>query len=322
MGGCLLTASAPHGAAAGFDGSTLTLATWNLEWLIAPATFNRLARDCVPEGASSPRSQRRLPCDVVQRFDRSNRDFQALERYASELDADVIALQEVDGAEAARLVFREHSFCFTGRPHVQNTGFAIRRGVPFRCGPDARSLALDDSLRRGAELILFPGEPREIRLLSVHLKSGCRTDALDSRGKACRDLARQTPALESWVDAQARAGRKFGVLGDFNRDLLGEARRADAATPEQAHRWLWTEVNDGDPPGATLVNVAAGQRFRNCVPGQSFTSYIDHIVLSESLAPRVVPGSFRRVTYTATDARRSKLSDHCPVAVQLRVTPP
>ena len=101
-----------------------------------------------------------MPCDVAHELARSSEDIAALRRYARALDADVIALQEVDGPEAARLVFPDHEFCFSGRVAVQNNGFAIRRGLPFACGPDLRDISLDDDVRRGVELRVFPGPPR------------------------------------------------------------------------------------------------------------------------------------------------------------------
>ncbi|MEZ5459546.1 MAG: hypothetical protein R3E65_09640 [Steroidobacteraceae bacterium] len=64
-----------------------------------------------------------------------------------------------------RRVFPDHRL-FTSRKHVQNTGFAIRRGLPFRCG-EYRPLSLNGRVRRGAELVLFPGEARELHLLST-----------------------------------------------------------------------------------------------------------------------------------------------------------
>jgi endonuclease/exonuclease/phosphatase family metal-dependent hydrolase len=286
--------------------TTLKIATWNLEWLIAPATFKPLKTACVPRGAQAFANDRRLPCDVAERLERSSRDFAVLARYARELNADVIALQEVDGADAARLVFPGYEFCFSGSRHLQNTGFAIRTGLPKRCGPDFAALSLDDSLRRGAELVLFPGQPQELHLLSVHLKSGCADKSLASGRKACTTLARQVPALESWIDAQARAQHRFAVLGDFNRELLREHE-------------MWPEISDRDPPDAHLFNVAAGQPFRNCVPGQAHSAFIDHIVLGRTLTGALVPGSFDRVTFSAADARHARLSDHCPLAVRLAI---
>jgi len=294
--------------------AALKLATWNLEWLIAPREFKTLTASCVPRGARPRGRARSIPCDVATDLNRSQSDYAALARYARQLDADVVALQEVDGESAARLVFPDHEFCFTARRAVQNTGFAIRRGLPYRCGRDLTALALDGSVRRGAELIVFPDEARELRLLSVHLKSGCGSRALDDPRRDCQTLARQVPELERWIDAQAAAGRRFAVLGDFNRQLLSE--RGPARNAAGRLRNLWAEIDDGDPPEADLHNVASGQPFRNCSPDQSFRGYIDHIVVSKSLLAQLVPGSFERLTFEPSEALRRLLPDHCPVAIK------
>lgn len=285
------------------NGGSLRLATWNLEWLIAPSSFQELKSHCVPKGA--PPAPRTLPCDVAQGLERSERDFAALARYARELNADVIALQEVDGESAARLVFPGYTFCFTHRAHVQNNGFAIRADVPHRCGPDLESLSLADSLRRGAQVVLYPGEPREMHLLSVHLKSGCADKPLRNDDRACHDLTRQIPLLRQWIDEQERAGLPYAVLGDFNRDLLADSGPGG----------LWRQLS-GPAEKPRVINAASGQAFRNCVPGQGYAAYIDHILLSRRLAAALVPGSFERLTYRPVDARRARLSDHCPVSVR------
>ncbi|MFZ9479019.1 MAG: endonuclease/exonuclease/phosphatase family protein [Steroidobacteraceae bacterium] len=293
----------------------LRIATWNLEWLIAPEEFRALARDCIPRDASPGPRRRTLPCDAAARLERSTADFRALERYARLLDADVVALQEVDGERAARLVFPDHEFCFTQREGVQNNGFALRRGLAHRCGEDWSSLSLNGRVRSGAELILFPGTAQEIRLLSVHLKSGCPRRPLDDPRDACETLAKQVPELERWIDTQAAAGRRYAILGDFNHDLL--MARGPARNDQGQLRNLWAEIDDGEPAGARLVNVAAGQSFVNCSAGQNYTSYIDHVVLGESLAEWRLSGSFIRLTYDTRDALQRKLSDHCPVGVDL-----
>ena len=287
----------------------LKLATWNLEWFMKPETLRALTPACTPADAPREGARRAVPCDVAQELARSNEDIAALRRYARELDADVVALQEVDGPEAARLVFPDHEFCFSGRVAVQNNGFAIRRGVPFACGPDLRDISLDDDVRRGVELRVFPGTAQELWLLSVHLKSGCSRDPLYSDRRGCAELARQVPALEGWIDSQAREHKSFAVLGDFNRDLRRE-------TPESS---LWAAIDDADPPEADLVNTAVGQEFQNCSPAQTFSGYIDYIVLGRRMARGLVPDSFGRALYRPRDAVRRKLSDHCPVFIRLRV---
>jgi endonuclease/exonuclease/phosphatase family metal-dependent hydrolase len=303
---CLLFAWAGSGHAAT---SELKIATWNLEWFMEPRTLRALTPACLPHDAPRDGARRAIPCDVAHELARSNEDIAALRRHAHQLDADVVALQEVDGPDAARLVFTDHEFCFSRRVAVQNNGFAIRRGLPFSCGPDLESLSLNDDVRRGVELRLFPGSAQELRFLSVHLKSGCARDELAADRTSCAQLAAQVAPLERWIDDQARAGKPFAVLGDFNRDL----RREPAGVS------FWGQLDDLDPPDADLVNTADGRIFQNCMPQQTFSGYIDYIVLGRRMARGMVENSFGRALYRPRDARRRKLSDHCPVFIRLRV---
>lgn len=303
---CMLASMAHRAQAAPAE---LKIATWNLEWFMKPETLRALTPACTPADAPRDGARRSVPCDVANELKRSHEDIAALRRYAETLDADIVALQEVDGPEAARLVFRDYQFCFSGRVAVQNNGFAIRRGLPFACGPEVADLSLNDDVRRGVELRVFPDTPQEFRLLSVHLKSGCARDALDSSRPSCATLARQVPVLEHWIDAQANEHKPFAVLGDFNRDL-----RREPAGPG-----VWADLDDADPPGADLVNTAEGKAFQNCMPSQTFSGFIDYIVLGRQMAQGLVPDSFGRALFRPKDAQRRTLSDHCPVFIRVRV---
>jgi endonuclease/exonuclease/phosphatase family metal-dependent hydrolase len=287
----------------------LKIATWNLEWFMTPDTVRALTPACLPKEAPRDGARRAVPCDVAAGLSRSNEDIAALRRHARRLDADVVALQEVDGEAAARLVFPGYEFCFSGRVAVQNNGFAIRRGLAFACGPELSALSLNDDVRRGVEVRLYPETPREMRLLSVHLKSGCSRDPLDSTRPSCIQLAAQVPVLERWIDAQAAEHKPFALLGDFNRDLRREPALAS----------LWADIDDGDPADADLVNTAEGQEFQNCMASQTFSGYIDYIILNRQMARGLVANSFGRELFRPRDALRRKLSDHCPVFIRLRV---
>jgi len=299
----VLFATNAHAAA------TLKIATWNLEWFMAPETIRALTPACTPRDAQRDGARRAVPCDVAHELGRSGEDIAAMRRYARALDADVVSLQEVDGADAARLLFPDYQFCFSGRVAVQNNGFAIRRGLPYTCGADVVDLSLNDDVRRGVELRMFPGTPQEFLLLSVHLKSGCARGPIDSTKPSCAELARQLPALEHWIDTRAAEHKPFAVLGDFNRDLQHEP----------AGMSVWGDIDDADPPGADLVNTAEGQTFQNCTPSQTFTGFIDYIILGRQMARGLVESSFGRAIYRPRDAQRRKLSDHCPVFIRLSV---
>ena len=291
-------------SAAASSSTTLKLATWNLEWLLTPETARDLRNRCQRGDG------RRLPCDVVQGKPRSEPDLRALRRYAKSLDADVLALQEVENAAAAARVLPGYEFCFTQRRDLQNVGFAVRAGLPHRCDPDFIDLSLKDRVRRGATVTVYPGDSRELHLLAVHLKSGCSRDPLDSPAASCRQLAGQAPALARWIDTQVAAGAAFAVLGDFNRDLRSERAAGDG---------LWSQLADGQPRNENLLDAGGASPFTPCHSGQNFTRYIDYILLGGSLGGRLVNGSFSRTTFRAEDAYHFRLSDHCPLSVRVKL---
>jgi hypothetical protein len=302
-------------ACANDAGAPLRIATWNAEWLIEPATFDALLEECLPQSRRARGGERALPCDLGSGRRWDDGELARLAGFAAAVGADVVALQEVDGPDAARRLFPGYAFCFTARRHVQNVGFAVRPGLSFRCNPDYRPLGLDDDdVRWGADISLFPGTPRELRLLSVHLKSGCAWDPLNAGRPPCAVLARQVPALERWIDDRAREGAAFVVLGDFNRQLGRERGPArDAAGRTVA---LWPEIDDGDPPGADLTNAGGGVRPAACLPGEKPRPPIDHLLLGARAAAALRPGSYRMWPYPDRP-RGARWPDHCIRSVDL-----
>ncbi len=141
----------------------LKLATWNLEWLTPrPAGDRALPRDVTPK----------QPADIA-----------VLRGYAEQLNADVIAIQEIDGADIAAKIFPPDRYVIhlTADRVIQRTGFAVRRNLSFTANPDLVGLALDlnvpHPLRSGADITVRQQE-NNLRLLSIHLKTGCRQDPL------------------------------------------------------------------------------------------------------------------------------------------------
>ncbi|MGQ0384240.1 MAG: hypothetical protein ACT4UP_06125 [Gammaproteobacteria bacterium] len=292
----------------------LMLATWNLEWMMTPATFDGLAARCLPAGVRAGGSDRAIPCSIVPHARWSAEDIARVSGFAKRVPADVVALQETDGTEVAARIFADHGFCFTKRRHVQNVGFAVRRGIPFRCNRDYRALGLEDNdVRWGADVTLYPGTRREIRLLAVHLKSSCNRGPLTDWRPDCRVLQEQVPVLETWVDRRAREGAAFAVIGDFNRRFGSESEAArDGRNRIQA---MWPELDDGEPAGADLVNAGADARVVNCNNGQGARALIDHFVLGRRLARRLVPDSFREWDYRGV----GRWPDHCLLTIEIEL---
>ena len=284
--GCV-PASAPQAMEAK---PTIRLATWNLEHL---AVNN--GTGCRP---------------------RVDADYAALRDHADRLGADVIALQEVENEAAARRVFTPDAWTvvMSDRPDSnrggtcgenpalkilkQDVGFAIRKGIPFTRNPDFRDLALGNpDLRWGVDITL--NLPKPIRLLSIHLKSGCNSGRAPSDAD-CPIIFQQGEVLERWIDARAASGEDYAILGDWNRRtaLPGDAFLAN--------------VSDADPPGGRLVMTNAGVGAK-CVA--RYKDFIDHIAVGERAAARVVPGSFAEYTYGGQEDLHP--SDHCPNSIAI-----
>ncbi len=267
----------------------LKLATWNIGWLtLRPAGDPILPRDLVPRDAA---------------------DLTRLADYASRLDADIVALQDVDGPAAAARLFdpARYAFHFPDEHDVQRSGFAVRRTLRVVWNPDLEALDLHPnarfSLRRGADITVETDSQR-LRIASIHLKAGCRAERLLPPSSVdCDSLARQAAILADWIAARRREGVPFAIAGDFNRRL---GAPGDSFLPllEQAAPLLRATEGVSNP-------CWAGAR-----GGQVF---VDHILLGGGAERWLLPDSLRVMVYAERGSEwRDRLSDHCPVSLRLR----
>ena len=269
--------------------SELRIATWNLEHL----------KDSDGEGCVG----------------RTIADYAAITDRLADLDADIVALQEVENAAAAHRVFPalEWRVEMSARPPTGQsarcrqrpsyrlghlaTGFAIRKGIVYRRNADYKALGSGNPFQRwGADITVRQGG-HQLRLLSVHLISGCwgaRQDANAKRNRICDTLHDQIRHLKSWADARRFQGSPFVILGDFNRRLALEGD------------WAWRLLS---PSRAPLRLLPAGLR-SHCDP--RYPAFIDHLVLGAGAEAMLVSGSFQELP------RHEQHPDHCAVSAVFR----
>ena len=276
------------------DAVQLRIATWNLEHL-----------NDTDEAGCVPREQA---------------DYDAIADRVREIAPDVVAFQEVENMDAALRVFpaarwrvevsmrpvpaAEPRECWRlpGKyVHQLATGFAIRKEISYQRNEDLESLGDPPPHNRwGTDITVALGD-RQLRLLSVHLKSGCwsaEQDSDESRTQTCATLRDQIFELRAWADRRVDERTAFGILGDFNRRL---AINDD---------WAWGVLS----PETSPLDLLTADIETQCDP--RFDEFIDHIVLDPAAAELLVPESTRE--WPRHDAH----PDHCAVSTDLQASRP
>ena len=273
----------------------ITVATWNIAW------FGDGIGDEVLVG--NRRGGQYL---------RREADFERLRGVVSRLanlGVEVVGLQEIENAGAARRIFPETDWeLFLSRRDTdpewsQRTAIVVRRAAGWRVErhSDVAEWSPQGRDRHGVDLTLSRGEER-VRVLTVHFQSGCHGDSLDSGKRPCGFLRMQLAVLKGWLFERMGEGVSTVVAGDWNRFL---SRPGDRTVAEL--------------PGNTLV-LPPVSRAPGCWGGR-FDHYVDHIVAFAPPGRVAASRAFEEVLYEAPDSAHDRLSDHCPLVATVSFGP-
>jgi hypothetical protein len=157
-----------------------------------------------------------------------------------------------------------------------------------------------------------------LKLLAVHLKSGCFQQKLtddyatkrdrEEGIETCHVLANQVPALEAWIDQNSAAGVDWVVIGDFNRRFEHPLEKSPIAREAGKTIAMFPELNDNDPPGAKLYRVTYNRRqIASCREGGPGSSqFIDHVIFGRFDAQSNRRDLVRAMADARTGAPRSR----------------
>lgn len=260
---------------------------------------------------------------------RNDDDYEQLRRYAKTLEADVVALQEVESIKAVHRVFpaKQWDVIISERPNKgeprmcregNNTitplkvAIAIRKGVDYSYDPGSQLSELglaNPNLRHGVVVKLNHTQPAT-SLLAVHLKSGCYVNDLQTSDKeSCQTLNKQLPIFDGWVETQLKQGTPFVVMGDFNHRLNQEGNS------------FWQVLATMDGQSAPVRRATLGRP--SCHP--RFKELIDHVLVGP-LTEKYLVADSAQVHYfgklPGTMDYPDMLSDHCPISIDLYAQPP
>jgi len=263
---------------------SIRIATWNIEHFGLPR------EGCVP---------------------RTDDQIAAIRDYVRTLNVDVVSFQEVASQSAAEAIFPPGEWhIFASRrvydqPQPQcrqdhtrtmghmRTGFAVRVDLDVEAhselaalgdtafGPNEEPHGVDVAVRL---------ETGSVRILSVHLTSGCSREAADAK-PSCIALFSQAPALRSWIEAREGAHEAWLIAGDFNR--------------------VWSDTD-------SFWAEALGARQSAVQVISSTTGGVDHLIAS-----RLGQGLALQNAHSPSSAGLNRLSDHEPVlgVVQVQLAP-
>lgn len=279
---CLITASLLNSPNA--KAEILKVATWNVEWLLTQKDLKKTT----------------IPNNVILR---NTKDFKRLLTYIHKLNADIIALQEVGSIETLQEIIPKEQYLFFISDDLiaQHTAIAIRKNPNYSIERHVDVSALSHIehthiLRSGLDITIHTKKD-SLRLLVVHLKSGCQSYLLNSRKMDCIILKQQIPFLQEWIQARIKEQQAFIILGDFNRNI-------------SVNDDFFKSLSPSSP-----LTIPTAKFATPCWGGGYF---IDGFILDPKASNWIINGSLRVMTYTEKDNDSQKLlSDHCPVSIKI-----
>jgi Endonuclease/Exonuclease/phosphatase family len=368
----------------------LSIVTWNTEFFMDEHQFTAWKSACEQanwnDGASTRFRREPLPpCDALSgmgppyqkpRVQESLplRDWKTyqlkiagLRERAQALDADVYVFQEIGSIDAVKLLLdpaRYDVWSTQGAARTPlNMAVAVRKGITLAEKPTPyMALAKTVKDENGTERQLRPGlqfalliKNVRVDVLDVHLKSGCRNDAVDQpkierrdeRGKQiklrdCTQFRLQVPEVEAWIEPRQKSGMPFIVAGDFNRSLWSERAEkkparcdaSDAAAPLGSSCLANPLAEWDDTPNSKLFlahtqakayanGALCGLKPRRS-DGESLCHCgIDHFLVNEQLLQKLgitlndlnATGEHYGAAHYGVDKARP--SDHCPLMLKL-----
>lgn len=282
--------------------ASLTLATWNMEWLSEKG-------------------------DMIQ-SKREDQDYLMMNTINSVLDADLLAFQEVDSIEALSRVVNPdlYDYYFSDRAErlgfsrrsQQYTGWAVKKNLDVIDRQDYQPLGLPTflsagDLRYGAYIEVKRDGLPPLHLLSIHLKSGCFETPV-RRNNSCKKLDHQIEALIIWIQTRIRLGQEFVIAGDFNHYL------------NESNEWVWDKLEKEIGQG-NLVKLTENtpakckarkfnyrtKRWEHVV----YSKLIDHIIASKGALSSMSIPQAKQYQFSYHAVATYRLSDHCPIIVNL-----
>ena len=234
------------------------------------------------------------------RFERSGADHDRISSIIDDLNADILALQEIESKNALMKItdkLRGYKLKIINDDHPQKTAYLVRKGIDILNSGNYQPIEIISGETRPGFYMEVKYKNKNIHLMNVHFKSTSRYDSTDRlRRKSIYIRTKQAEKAAHFADSIIAADEQnVVILGDLNDN------------PFKTNRETLNSLKNNDD----LIFLTDG--LPSC--RNKLWRTIDHIVVSKSLFGHYLKGSSRVVNFNNSvhDKFTDKISDHCPV---------
>lgn len=260
------------------------------------------------------------PGIALRDHERSQEEYDHIQKIAASLDADIFALQEMGSLPAARaalgsgyeIVFEQR--CLDNKAKCESDVGDIFTAIAYKATigkvevlqvPELAIMHTSECSGepprpvRGGVGLRVDQNGKKLSVLSVHLKSACKKNENENAAGQmddCATLKAQIAILIDWMKGRKAVGDEVIVVGDFNRELLNAGDNVAASfksfdagikfTPTE--RQCWAAFN---PNKQALIDAAAAKYPEISQAGGDPVPYlprsnakIDYFVVSGTIA--------------------------------------
>ncbi|HYF03149.1 MAG TPA: endonuclease/exonuclease/phosphatase family protein [Patescibacteria group bacterium] len=245
---------------------------------------------------------------IRDRTDRTDEDYRRIADVIAQANPDILGLQEIENGAAVERVLQflpGYKYVIGKGGAAQNVGFLFKKEISVTPIGEYGPVSVRPRRTRPGYVVQCRKGNFDWLMMSVHFKSTSRYDSTAEMRREARQLRfEQARAVSLWADSLLKNGKEHDliIVGDMN-DF--PRRKTNASlTPILSNENLEFLTYDT----------------RSCWKGALYA--IDQIVVSKSAKTRFKTGSEQLYNFNSSlkKAEAQKVSDHCPVMVQLDVT--
>lgn len=239
---------------------------------------------------------------VNDRKDRTENDYKFIAKIISELNADIVALQEIENKDAIKRILKylkNYKYIISDNKSAQNLAYLYNSKLKIINNYIYDKVDFADRSTRPALVLVAKKNNFDFVISNVHFKSTSRYDnTKEKRERSISIRTQQAEKMSLFIDSILNSGKEKDVIivGDFND----------------------SPIRKKDPSLISLINYNKGEfltsELKSCKNKSLYS--IDHIFISNSVKNRFILSSERSYNFNLIYEKEitSNISDHCPVS--------